>query len=194
MREDSGRQTQVFNLTDYLNPDGKADDKAVEEKLSSLTDIIFKTLKDLDPAFSDAIQPHYQFHKGANLLVVIGTPEALSVANQVVNALQPPDGNSRRQMTGIVASGQNDDPAVQAAMAWAQALPTSKMDKAQWSAQIQNLVALFQAAMQNKALSAQQVQDFQNKISDMQKILQDAEVQQNLKQSPRDLPDKNPSP
>ena len=192
LHEDSGRQSQVFNLTDYLNPDGKADDKTIHEKLASLTDIIYKTLKDLDPAFSDAVQPHYQFHEGANLLVVIGTPEDLTVANQVVNALQPPDGNPREKMSNIAASGPNDDPAAEAAMAWAQTLPTSKMDRAQWYGQLKNLIAMFQTAMQNKSLSIEQVADFENKISDLNKIMQDAEIQQNLKQAPRDLPDINP--
>jgi len=84
------RQVAVFNLTSYLDPDGKADDKTIQSKLASVTDIIFKTLKDMDPTFSDATQPHYQFHQGANLLVVTGDEQDITVAGQVINALNPP--------------------------------------------------------------------------------------------------------
>jgi len=87
---EQGRELAVFNLTNYLNPDGKADDKAIQERIASISDIIFKTLSDLDPSFGDATQPHYQFHKGANLLVVTGTNEDIHVATQVINALIKP--------------------------------------------------------------------------------------------------------
>ncbi len=90
------RGIAVYNLNSYFNTaDGKADDKTIQDKLAAVSDIIFKTLKDLDPTFGDATQPHYQFHKGAYLLVVTGTPQELDVANKVIGALtQTPDTNN----------------------------------------------------------------------------------------------------
>ncbi len=134
MRESHDREVAVFNLTNYLNPDGKAEDKAIQDKLASVTDIIFKTLRDLDPTFSDSTQPHYQFHKGANLLVVTGSHQAMQVAGQVVSALTQPEagspawansmgGNSRGNLAGVVAHWADSDPA--AALAWVNALPQS---------------------------------------------------------------------
>ena len=35
----------------------------------------------------DAAPPKYLFHKGANLLVVIGTPQAVEIARKVLDAL-----------------------------------------------------------------------------------------------------------
>jgi len=193
LRENTSRETQVFNLTDYLNPDGKADDKTIEEKLSSLTDIIYKTLHDVHPQSTDAIQPHFQFHKGSNLLVAIGTPEALTITNQVVNALQLPDGNPRAQSLKNVAEHWADtDPA--AAMAWAQSLPGVDSDSMKkYEEALRLFDSLLEAGTQNKSTSIEQLADLQRKISDLMKQLQDTKMQQNLQQAPRDLPDKKPA-
>jgi len=146
LRQDTTRQTQVFNLTDYLNPDGKADDKTIQDKISSLTDIIYKTLHDVHPMNTDAVQPHYQFHKGANLLVVIGTPEALTIANQVVNALQPTDGSPQSQtlIDKISKLGETDP---MAAIARVQAYPNASVTAKEY-AELQDILAAVQARIE----------------------------------------------
>jgi len=191
------RQTQVFNLTNYLNPDGKADDKSVHEKLSSLIDVIQKTLSDLDHNTPPNLQPNFQFHEGANLLVVIGPTDAIDVANQVVNALQPPDGNPSNQLQPFrLRFGTNDaetDPA--AATAWMQSLPGVDPDSIKKYQEALNLFdSLLQAGPPNNAMSMKQLADLQRKISDLMKQIQDTQIQQNLQHSPRDLPDKTTSP
>ncbi len=180
------REVAVFNLTNYLNPDGKAEDKAIQEKLASVTDIIFKTLTDLDPAFSDATQPHYQFHRGANLLVVTGSHQAMQVAGQVVQALTMPT-PSRAPFADnyaqIASRWANSDPAA-AALAWATTLPTSDSNA---NEQVQKKIAELQTQLKNSAsLSGfqwangadgaeqiQQMQEIQKQLDELTKRLRD---------------------
>jgi hypothetical protein len=81
----------VFNLSGYLslcvNLSGIADPKAVNEKMTQLIDIINTTLYSLVPNLPSNAKPQFEFHEGADLLVVTGTNQALDVATKVVNAL-----------------------------------------------------------------------------------------------------------
>lgn len=173
------RQTQVFNLTRYLNPNGDADEKAIQEKLMSLREIIGSTLHDLNPNTPPSLQPNFQFHQGANLLVVVGTTDAITVANQVVNALQPEDGNpSAPSLKNVAQRWADVDPA--AALAWVQSLPDSNKTVADGSRRAPDLTALYNlfAQMRNlqdgtpgKPLSPQEIQDFEKQMVEMQKVL-----------------------
>jgi hypothetical protein len=99
-REDSSkredRRVECFNLGGYLAHDIALDH--IEEKqahpggfishtgtaLDKLQMIILGTLADLDPSQK---QPHIQFYAEAQLLVVIGSQQAIDVAAKVIHAL-----------------------------------------------------------------------------------------------------------
>ena len=74
---------EVFNLGPYLQRKGTARDSSIKE----IEQIILATLRQIkgDDYGDDA--PTYQFHSGANLLIVIGRPEVLELARKVVSAL-----------------------------------------------------------------------------------------------------------
>jgi hypothetical protein len=202
LHEDSGRQSQVFNLTDYLNPDGKADDKTIHEKLASLTDIIYKTLKDLDPAFSDAVQPHYQFHEGANLLVVIGTPEDLTVANQVVNALtEQPSQEPQPVAASPMAPDDKDDQYKLARAIAAGKAPAGfeNVDK-NTAKQFADTLVYYRAALSQlsaeKYITTSKIQGIQQHVDGLQKLLAENSEKfgEELKKSQSKNPPTTPAP
>jgi hypothetical protein len=86
-----GRQVEVFNLTDYFNSFGGMDEesraKLVTTSLDEIKKIVSTTLQLISEDQNSSIA--FQFHAGANLLVVSGTPDALEVARKVVGALGP---------------------------------------------------------------------------------------------------------
>src|SRR5438552_1379970 len=65
-------------------------DRRANERLDQLKMIILETISALHP--NSAEQPTFQFHYGANLLVLIGSRDAVDVARKVVNALRGQDG------------------------------------------------------------------------------------------------------
>ncbi|HTB63094.1 MAG TPA: hypothetical protein VK737_05855 [Opitutales bacterium] len=83
------RQVEIYNLSTYLNPNGNADKKTIDDKLATVTDTIRQTVYDLDKAAMGDMT--FQFHEGTNLLVVTGTNRAVNVADKVVNALNQSD-------------------------------------------------------------------------------------------------------
>ena len=103
--EENERVVEAFNIGPYLewvtgrtNPaqetlmshkDPKAQhDAEVPEDVDKLNLMIRETIATLKQGkFNDTDQPSFQFHRGANLLVVIGTREAVDVARKVVSAL-----------------------------------------------------------------------------------------------------------
>jgi hypothetical protein len=84
----SSRKTEVFNLSGYLQSLEDRDENSVAASIDQVKDLILQTYHELKP--SETARPSFQFHPGANLLIVIGEPEVLEVASKVVNALQPP--------------------------------------------------------------------------------------------------------
>ena len=78
------RTVEVFNLGPYLQRKGAARDSSINE----IEQIILATLRQIKGDDSADEAPSYQFHSGANLLIVIGQPEALEVARKVLNALE----------------------------------------------------------------------------------------------------------
>jgi hypothetical protein len=87
-RQQSSRKTEVFNLSGYLQSLEDRDDKSVASAVNQVRELILETYRELKP--SETASPSFQFHPGANLLIMIGEPEALEVGSKVVNALQPP--------------------------------------------------------------------------------------------------------
>ncbi len=92
------RRVEVFNLSDYFSSLGSGQEeetqKLVNNSLDEIKKIVITTLEAMDQDHNATIS--FQFHSGANLLVVIGTPDAIEVAERVVAALQaqagPPAG------------------------------------------------------------------------------------------------------
>ncbi len=84
----SDRQVEVFNLTEYLERSGKQSEAEVGKSLHEIEGIILETIRGLE-GDRPSQQPRFAFHAGANLLVVIGSSQEISVAQKVVNAIQP---------------------------------------------------------------------------------------------------------
>jgi len=108
---ENSRMVEVFNLSPYLERLHK-NDSDVATHLNQIEGIIGETLKGLDQGDS-AHSPTYQFHSGANLLVVIGTKEEIDVTRKVVRALLGEPDFEGAQPGGIYTSG-NFDPRNQA--------------------------------------------------------------------------------
>ena len=82
------RNMEVFNLGSYLihEDDAKSSVEQIEK-------IILNTLSQLkQKGLTPDENPDFQFHAGANLLIVIGRQDALEVARKVVSALQTQTG------------------------------------------------------------------------------------------------------
>jgi hypothetical protein len=85
------RQVQVFNVNGSLAAlaqRGKGGQKDIDEWLSQVKLIVLDTLQRLKMRpLSSQETPDFQFHPGTGLLILVGTPEALGVAGQVINEL-----------------------------------------------------------------------------------------------------------
>jgi len=81
------RQVEVFNLTGYLERSRKDPDKEISETLEQIQTIVRDTLLEVKGGTIGPGDPSFRFHRGANLLIVIGSPYTLEVARRVVNAL-----------------------------------------------------------------------------------------------------------
>jgi len=88
-------QVEVFNFTAYFvrqrnsQPMDDAKFQAFKEQtIRSTREIVGKTVASLNMAGP----LDFQFHEGANLLVVTGRPEAIGIARKVINAMIEPPG------------------------------------------------------------------------------------------------------
>jgi hypothetical protein len=116
---DIRRTVMAFNLAGYLQAKGKSDPKGADEAIDQVRQIIAQTLDALT-AGRPTPRPsaEFKFHPGASLLVVIGPPEAIEVAHQVVNALpgQMPQGTTVSsegytwQLGNVIMGGSNVPP------------------------------------------------------------------------------------
>lgn len=93
------RTVEAFNLTGYIQwltdkdkdkatagPDSRA--KAAEQSLHDVEKIVLETIETLKQGnLGSQDQLRFQFHRGANLLVTIGTRESVEIVRKVVNAL-----------------------------------------------------------------------------------------------------------
>jgi hypothetical protein len=92
---ETARTVEAFNIDPYLrwlreNQDanetkGRREEEVVK-RLDELEQMVARTLSSLKPG-SAVEMPTFQFHRGANLLIVVGTTDAVDVARKVVNAL-----------------------------------------------------------------------------------------------------------
>jgi hypothetical protein len=86
--ENPKRMVQVFNLSGYLEHLGKRDEKDISASLEQIMRIVSETLDQATQGKAEAgSQPSFKFHPGANLFIVIGSPQAIEVTEKVVNAL-----------------------------------------------------------------------------------------------------------
>jgi hypothetical protein len=86
---ESRRRVEVFNLGDYFNAlasDSDSREKRIENSLKEIQNIVMATIESIDRDHVNTVD--FQFHSGANLMVVVGTPEALDITRQVVRALK----------------------------------------------------------------------------------------------------------
>jgi hypothetical protein len=90
---DTKRQIEVFNLSGYfqsLGPpgDNKEREKLKEEHLERIMKIVTETVHVFNLGHATQVdRPDSQYYSGANLLVLIGEPEALEIAAKVIGAL-----------------------------------------------------------------------------------------------------------
>lgn len=82
------RAVEVFNLSGYLIHDGMIDEKQSAACVQEIEHVVNQTLAMLKQgSLAEDDHTDFQFHPGASLLIVIGSPEALDVARKVVTAL-----------------------------------------------------------------------------------------------------------
>lgn len=92
---ETSRTVEAFNIGPYLqwlreqqDPKAAPDrrEQEVAKSLDELEKIVAVTLESLKQG-SSVEMPSFRFHRGANLLIVTGTRDAVEVARKVVNAL-----------------------------------------------------------------------------------------------------------
>lgn len=76
----SKRSVEVFNLANYLRGNDPA------KALTDIETILADTLRELDENQAGS-PPRLQFHRSAGLLIVMGSPDQISVARQIIMAL-----------------------------------------------------------------------------------------------------------
>lgn len=94
------RMVEAFNLEPYLEwlrtkQDSKESsegrEQQIQKSLGEIEEIVMETIAKLKRGEGSAADaPSFQFHRGANLLIVIGPAEAVDVARRIVMALPRP--------------------------------------------------------------------------------------------------------
>jgi len=85
---------EVFNLGRYFQQLGLlalGESSEAAPQVERIGELILETLTSLSKAQGNAEsvrRPDFRFHRGANLLIVTGTPQALEVARKIVSALE----------------------------------------------------------------------------------------------------------
>jgi hypothetical protein len=95
--ESAGRQSDKIESKEVR-------ERRTEEMLEQLKDIILDTISALHP--DNAERPNFQFHRGASVLIVIGSRDSIEVARKVVNAL-PGQASLHPQMSASFEPGMN---------------------------------------------------------------------------------------
>jgi hypothetical protein len=92
----SGLRVEAFNLTGYLSEGGgKVDEDVVATKIDELERMVDETIQIYRHIQEDAYGPdpspraglNIRFHRGANLLVLIGDPADIEIAGKLIGAL-----------------------------------------------------------------------------------------------------------
>ena len=91
------RQMAAFNIKNYLADlarHGKSDESALEAAFGDLQNVINDSLQRLKGSpLTREEQPEIEFHHGAGIMIVIGSPKAIDVATKIINALQGNENN-----------------------------------------------------------------------------------------------------
>lgn len=113
----SERTVEAFNLSGYLQwLASKQDQKeaeasrmnAIQTSLKVIQDIAAETIAVYQQGRSDSAElPHFQFHRGANLLIVIGTRETVDIVQRIINALPGQNSNQASGIPGMMGYGIN---------------------------------------------------------------------------------------
>lgn len=94
--EDQERFVEAFNIEPYLtwlvrrpmpNENPQDREKRERESIDDLTRMVTETIEMVKSDGQPWTQPVFRYHRGANLLVVVGSRQAVEVARKVVNAL-----------------------------------------------------------------------------------------------------------
>jgi hypothetical protein len=87
------RVFEAFNIGPYIewlrhqpNDLGKSNVDPTDEGINEIAQIISDTVRDVKDGLPEN-QPTWQYHKGATLLVVIGTRDSVDIAGKIVNVL-----------------------------------------------------------------------------------------------------------
>lgn len=86
------RVVEAFNIGPYLQwlshkPAAEAHGSPEDEALNQIGQVLRDTISDLQQDSEAVDQPKWQYHRGATLLVVIGTVDSVEVARKLINAL-----------------------------------------------------------------------------------------------------------
>jgi hypothetical protein len=86
------RMVEAFNVGPYLEwlgrrPPGERKGSPEQEGLDELQQMISQTVVDLKGEEHPDNQVRWRYHRGATLLVIIGSPDSVEIARKIVNAL-----------------------------------------------------------------------------------------------------------
>jgi hypothetical protein len=99
------RQVEVFNIADYIQEGNK---DQLDNKLETLKAIIEETAQRIRPENDNGRDAStFEFHRGANLLIVVGSPESIDAARKVVNALLKTETRTSPAPGGVPSAGFN---------------------------------------------------------------------------------------
>jgi hypothetical protein len=111
--EETTRTVEAFNIGSYLqwlrdkqDPKEAQDrrEQEVAKSLDELEQIVRVTLESLKQG-SVVEMPSFRFHRGANLLIIVGTRNAVEVARKVVTALPQPSGSPGAETSRMGGAG-----------------------------------------------------------------------------------------
>lgn len=110
-------EVAAFNLSGYFALQNKQE-SSYQQTADDLTAIISKTVEDFlhyesesntgEPV--DTRRPEYFFHKGANLLVIVGTPQMIGIARNILDALPGIIPNSKQPAAPVPVNYPNNHP------------------------------------------------------------------------------------
>lgn len=110
-KTNTSRTFEVFNISGYINSLGKPSEDVLRQKVDEireLTDEIQHSLVDTPNLIPQVDTPSFRFHPGTSLLIVTGTPDAISVARKIIDALPGQQTHGREDLLDIIPpSNQN---------------------------------------------------------------------------------------
>ena len=115
-RPEKQRMVEAFNIGPYLEwlrfRAGNNPADVTDKALAEIETILRDTMSDLKGDSPDLDHPTWQYHRGATLLVLIGTHDSIEVARKIINVLPGMNSMAGEARPGYgLDSGQQPDPA-----------------------------------------------------------------------------------